>query len=72
MVEDTSTETEVELIEEESDAASGMGEDEFVKLLAGLYKQLKFAKNLTKAMKEVEGYILEMMGCNVHHFSKCR
>ena len=38
MVEDTSAETEVELIEEESDTAPGMGGDEFVKLLAGLYK----------------------------------
>ena len=66
MVEDTSTEeVTVELVEEKPVAASGMAEDDFVKLLAGLYKQLKFSKNLTKAMKEVEGSILEMMGCKM-------
>ena len=41
MVEDTSTEeVTVELVEEKPEAATGLSEDEFVKLLASLYKQL--------------------------------
>ena len=30
-----------------------------------MYKQLKFSKNLKKAMKEVEGTILELVGCKM-------
>jgi len=67
VVEDTSTEEiSVEAADDQSDAASGVpAGDEFVRQLAGLYKQLKFSKNLKKAMKEVEGSILELMGCKM-------
>ncbi len=43
-------------------AASNSSEDEFVKELAQVYKLLKLSKNLNKAMKEVEGNLLSMMG----------
>ncbi|MBT6042610.1 MAG: Flp pilus assembly complex ATPase component TadA [Gammaproteobacteria bacterium] len=43
-------------------ASATSPQDDFVRQLAALYKQLKFAKNLKKAMKEVEGTILELMG----------
>jgi len=60
MVEDTSTE---DVIVEPADQATKVSaQDDFVRQLASLYKQLKFAKNLKKAMKEVEGTILELMG----------
>lgn len=60
MVEDTSTEEVT--VEDAGEPAAGSGQDDFVRQLAVLYKQLKFAKNLNKAMKEVEGTILELMG----------
>lgn len=56
MVEDTSTEDVI--IEPADQAAKVSAQDDFVRHLASLYKQLKFAKNLKKAMKEVEGTIL--------------
>ena len=65
MVEDTSTE-EVTVEEESTEQASAApAQDDFVRQLAGLYKELKFSKNLKKAMKEVEGSILELMGCKL-------
>lgn len=63
MVEDTSTE---DVIVEPADQATKVSaQDDFVRQLASLYKQLKFAKNLKKAMKEVEGTILELMGAKM-------
>ncbi|MDG1851598.1 MAG: hypothetical protein P8J44_05725 [Gammaproteobacteria bacterium] len=64
MVEDTSTD---EVIVEQADGQAGNAKaattpDDFVRQLAALYKELKFAKNLKKAMKEVEGTMLELMG----------
>ncbi len=63
MVEDTSTEDV--LIEPAEKVAEIPAQDDFVRHLASLYKQLKFAKNLKKAMKEVEGTILELMGAKL-------
>ncbi len=63
MVEDTSTEDVV--IEPADKVAEVPAQDDFVRQLASLYKQLKFAKNLKKAMKEVEGTILELMGAKL-------
>ena len=63
MVEDTSTEDVI--IEPADQAAKVSAQDDFVRHLASLYKQLKFAKNLKKAMKEVEGTILELMGAKM-------
>lgn len=62
MVEDTSTE---EVTVENDDTPAAPAQDDFVRQLAGLYKELKFSKNLKKAMKEVEGSILELMGCKL-------
>ncbi len=63
MVEDTSTEDVV--IEPVDKVVEVPAQDDFVRHLASLYKQLKFAKNLKKAMKEVEGTILELMGARL-------
>jgi type II secretory ATPase GspE/PulE/Tfp pilus assembly ATPase PilB-like protein len=47
-------------------AAVGKGADEdFVRKLSQIYKKLKFAKNLKKAMKEVEAEMLAMLGCKL-------
>ena len=62
MVEDTSTEQVTVEDAGEQAGSAGSPQDDFVRQLAVLYKQLKFAKNLKKAMKEVEGTILELMG----------
>ena len=43
----------------------GQAEDDFVLQLAALFKQLKFSKNLKKAMKEVEVTILDLMRCKM-------
>lgn len=45
-------------------AAKSVAED-FVRKLSQIYKKLKFAKNLKKAMKEVEGEMLGMLGCKL-------
>ena len=64
MVESTSE--EVAASPEKKDETAGIqAEDAFVRQLAALYKQLKFSKNLKKAMKEVEGTILELVGCKM-------
>ena len=63
MVGDTCTEDVV--IEPADKVAEVPAQDDFVRQLASLYKQLKFAKNLKKAMKEVEGTILELMGAKL-------
>ena len=47
-----------------SAAAKGADED-FVRKLSQIYKKLKFAKNLKKAMKEVETEMLGMLGCKM-------
>jgi len=66
VVEDTSTENVVEQSEEgQQDNVHAASEDDFVRHLASLYKQLKLSKNLNKAMKEVESTILELMGCRM-------
>ena len=62
MVENTSTE---EVTVENDEAPAAPAQDDFVRQLAGLYKELKFSKNLKKAMKEVESSILELMGCKM-------
>ena len=64
MVESTSE--EVAASPEKKDETAGIqAEDAFVRQLAALFKQLKFSKNLKKAMKEVEGTILELVGCKM-------
>ena len=60
-----STSTEEVTVEPVAGQAASPSEDVFVRQLAGLYKQLKFSKNLKKAMKEVQGDILELMGCKM-------
>jgi len=40
-------------------------DEDFVRKLSQIYKKLKFAKNLKKAMKEVEGEMLGMLGCKL-------
>ena len=62
MVEDTSIEEVTVEPADDKASTAGAPQDNFVRQLAGLYKQLKFSKNLNKAMKEVEGTILELMG----------
>ena len=65
MVESTTDET-VRPDAEQKDATKGVqAEDDFVLQLAALFKQLKFSKNLKKAMKEVEVTILDLMRCKM-------
>ena len=65
MVESTTDET-VRPDAEQKDATKGVqAEDDFVLQLAALFKQLKFSKNLKKAMKEVEVTILDLMHCKM-------
>jgi len=65
VVESTTDET-VRPDAEQKDATKGVqAEDDFVLQLAALFKQLKFSKNLKKAMKEVEVTILDLMRCKM-------
>ena len=65
MVESTTDET-VRPDAEQKDATKGVqAEDDFVLQLAALFKQLKFSKNLKKAMKEVDVTILDLMHCKM-------
>jgi len=65
VVESTTDET-VRPDAEQKDAIKGVqAEDDFVLQLAALFKQLKFSKNLKKAMKEVEVTILDLMRCKM-------
>jgi len=65
VVESTTDET-VRPDAEQKDATKGVqAEDDFVLQLATLFKQLKFSKNLKKAMKEVEVTILDLMRCKM-------
>jgi len=65
VVESTTDET-VRPDAEQKDATKGVqAEDDFVLQLAALFKQLKFSKNLKKAMKEVEVTILDLMHCKM-------
>ena len=51
---------------ENKPAAPGKNQDEdFVRQLSLIYKKLKFAKNLKKAMKDVEGEMLSLLGCKL-------
>ena len=59
-------ETKVATPSASASAGTGKGADEdFVRKLGLIYKKLKFAKNLKKAMKEVEGEMLGMLGCKM-------
>ncbi|MES2605017.1 MAG: hypothetical protein V4603_08770, partial [Pseudomonadota bacterium] len=40
-------------------------DEDFVRKLSLIYKKLKFAKNLKKAMKDVEGEMLALLGCKL-------
>src|SRR5690554_5449309 len=40
-------------------------DEDFVRQLSLIYKKLKFAKNLKKAMKEVEGELLSLLRCKL-------
>jgi len=65
VVESTTDET-VRPDAEQKDATKGVqAEDDFVLQLAALFKQLKFSKNLKKAMKEMEVTILDLMRCKM-------
>jgi type II secretory ATPase GspE/PulE/Tfp pilus assembly ATPase PilB-like protein len=55
---------EIEENRQDSPAAKNADED-FVRQLSQIYKKLKFAKNLKKAMKEVEGDLLTLLGCKL-------
>jgi len=53
-------------VSEQAPSSQGKSADEdFVRKLSQIYKKLKFAKNLKKAMKEVEGEMLGMLGCKL-------
>ena len=40
-------------------------DEDFVRQLSQIYKKLKFAKNLKKAMKDVEGEMLALLKCKL-------
>ncbi|HEY0961780.1 MAG TPA: GspE/PulE family protein [Pseudomonadales bacterium] len=55
----------VEIEANKQDAAAKNQDEDFVRQLSQIYKKLKFAKNLKKAMKEVEGDLLSLLGCKL-------
>lgn len=55
----------VEIEENRQDAPAKNADEDFVRQLSQIYKKLKFAKNLRKAMKEVEGDLLSLLGCKL-------
>lgn len=62
MVEDTSIKKVTVEPADDKACTAAAPQDDFIRQLAGLHNQLKFSKNLNKAMKKVEGTILELMG----------
>ncbi|MGV3593559.1 MAG: GspE/PulE family protein, partial [Gammaproteobacteria bacterium] len=55
----------VEIEENRQDAPARNQDEDFVRQLSQIYKKLKFAKNLKKAMKEVESDLLALLGCKL-------
>jgi type II secretory ATPase GspE/PulE/Tfp pilus assembly ATPase PilB-like protein len=55
----------VEIEENRQDASARNTDDDFVRQLSQIYKKLRFAKNLKKAMKEVEGELLTLLRCKL-------
>ncbi len=55
----------VEIEENRQEASAKSADEDFVRQLSQIYKKLKFAKNLKKAMKEVEGDLLALLGCKL-------
>ena len=55
----------VEIEENRQDSPAKNADEDFVRQLSQIYKKLKFAKNLKKAMKEVEGDLLSLLGCKL-------
>lgn len=55
----------VEIEENRQDAPARSQDEDFVRQLSQIYKKLKFAKNLKKAMKEVESDLLALLGCKL-------
>ncbi|MDY6983478.1 MAG: hypothetical protein SV422_10355, partial [Pseudomonadota bacterium] len=55
----------VEIVENRQDAPAKSADDDFVRQLSQIYKKLRFAKNLKKAMKEVESDLLALLGCKL-------
>ncbi len=55
----------VEIEENRQEATAKNQDEDFVRQLSQIYKKLKFAKNLKKAMKEVEGDLLALLGCKL-------
>ena len=55
----------VEIEENRHEAPVKNPDEDFVRQLSQIYKKLKFAKNLKKAMKEVEGDLLALLGCKL-------
>ena len=55
----------VETLDNTPEAAIKSHDEDFVRQLSQIYKKLKFAKNLKKAMKDVEGEMLALMRCKL-------
>jgi len=55
----------VETEEYKADTQARNPDEDFVRQLSQIYKKLKFAKNLKKAMKDVEGELLGLLRCKL-------
>jgi len=55
----------VEIEASKPEAQARNPDEDFVRQLSQIYKKLKFAKNLKKAMKEVEGELLTLLRCKL-------
>ncbi|HTQ99918.1 MAG TPA: GspE/PulE family protein [Candidatus Acidoferrum sp.] len=55
----------VETLDNKPEAPVKNNDEDFVRQLSQIYKKLKFAKNLKKAMKDVEGDMLALLRCKL-------
>jgi type II secretory ATPase GspE/PulE/Tfp pilus assembly ATPase PilB-like protein len=55
----------IEPVESRHDVNAKAPDEDFVRKLSQIYKKLKFAKNLKKAMADVEGELVSLLGCRL-------